>query len=122
MCNVCPLQLRDNISLFFKCKYATMIWRGISRCKGRDVLTVGNSIQQTWEKSWEKFRQGPATTRSDWAYLFMCTLWNIWKQRNDKVFSDKFKPPNYILVQQILQEAQLWMRYCTVSTIREGIG
>lgn len=99
MCVTCSQETAYH--LFFRRRYATMVWRGISRCKGKEVLTVGNSVQQTWEKSWEKFSLGAATRRRDWAFLFMCMLWNLWKQRNDKVFSDKFKPPN-VLIQQIL--------------------
>ena len=117
MCEACTLETAHH--LFFRCRYATAVWRELARSKGREVLSVGFSVQQTWEKSFEN--NSGAMQRKQWATLFMCTLWNLWKQRNDKVFSDKMKHPK-ILVQLILHEERLWMRYCTGSVSREGIG
>lgn len=119
MCVTCSQETAHH--LFFRCRYAMMVWRGISSSKGTEMLTVGNSVQQIWDKSWEKFSRGAAVERKEWAALFMCTLWNLWKQRNNKIFSDKCKPA-IILVHQIIEEAQLWLKYCTGARIREGIG
>lgn len=33
------------------------------------------------------------TTRKVWATHFMCVIWNLWKQINEKVCREKFKPP-----------------------------
>lgn len=100
--------------IFFRYRYTTVVWREVARRKGREVMTIGNSVHQTWNKLWDKIKQGDVMPRKEWATLFMCILWSLWKKRNKKVFSDKMKPPS-VLVQQILEKVQLW-RYCTGLT------
>ena len=81
MCDSCRVE--TEIHLFFRCRYAALVWRGIERCKGKTVMKIGDSIERTWDDSWEEARQDGTMERKDWATLFMCVVWNLWKQRNE---------------------------------------
>lgn len=92
MCVSCRQEIAHHI--FFRYRYTTVVWREVARRKGREVMTIGNSVHQTWNKSWDKIRQGDAMPRKEWATLFMCIMWSLWKKMNKKVFSNKIKPPS----------------------------
>lgn len=84
-------------------------------------MKIGDSIERTWDDSWEEARQDGTMERKDWATLFMCVVWNLWKQRNEKNFKNKLKA-SFLLVQQIIQEVNLWKTYCRGTVTRKGIG
>lgn len=104
MCDFCHLKIGNH--LFFMCRYAYVVWQEIERNKGTRVMRVGDSIEQTWDISWEEARRGGTMTRKNWATLFMRVNWNLWKQRNEMIFQAK-KQYIFRLVQQILQKVDL---------------
>jgi hypothetical protein len=81
LCEAC--QWETELHVFFKCRYALIIWRGIERNKDQKMMIIGNSIEQTWDRSWREARRGGTMTRKKWAPIFMCEIWNLLKQRNE---------------------------------------
>lgn len=113
-------QLESAWHLIYQCSYARTVWQEIGRRLHCTVMVRGISVQDTWDKSWEKVKQG-GMKRKEWAGLFACGAWQIWKQRNEKVFGGKVKPP-MVLTGLILEEFKLWILYCNGAGNREGIG
>lgn len=119
LCNSCQTETANHI--MFTCPYAKAVWEEIHRSTNTTIMVQGDSIQSTWDKSWQRVRRQGNLPRKEWASRLMCAVWLIWKQRNDKVFRGRTIPPT-ILANQIKHEGDLWMRFCRNSISREGIG
>ena len=66
-----------------------------------------DTIKATWLASMPV----DSSERKRWTILFSCTCWNLWKQRNMKIFQDKCRPAN-VVAEWIVHEVTLWEKYC----------
>lgn len=78
-----------------------------------------DTVEETWESSRKKGGTGGSIKK--WASNFMCVLWSIWRQRNEKIFRDRIMPPRQ-LADRIAEESKLWLQYCGSTAKRAGIG
>lgn len=79
--------------------------------------------EDTVEKTWESSRKNSIATKGIkvWSSRFMCVLWYIWRQRNERIFQDKMLPPKQ-LADRIVEDSVLWLRYCGSAARKKGIG
>ena len=119
LCADCQLETANN--LFFTCQYAKTVWDMIQRELGSTIMVEGETVQETWDKSWQFVKYCGRFSKKGWASGFMCAVWQIWRQRNEMVFRQKALPA-YKLANLIIQESQQWLKYCRSSISRSGIG
>jgi len=81
-CVLCNLAEEDSFHLFFRCPSSCNIW---SMC---DFFTTANTVLNQGQDSASIIFQLLQVLNGDEAALFCCTLWSIWKQRNNKVWND----------------------------------
>lgn len=118
LCDQCGPETAQNI--FFECSYARLLWNKIALLVGQTVMLNGDSIQQTWRNSYEKFK-GNHQMRTKWEALVSAACWMLWRERNCKVFEEKVQPLD-TLVQWIVSQATMWVRYCARGKRVKGIG
>jgi hypothetical protein len=103
LCTNCPME--STFHLFFQCQYALQVWNYFG-----DLVTISNSVESTWERSWHRYRVINHENKRTWATRFVGVLWGIWRQRNEMIFRGKRMPP-FILAERIRGEIQLWLHY-----------
>ena len=57
---------------------------------------------------WDSLAGDGAHNRKAMASLTLLTTWEIWNERNARVFKKKFAPPQIVL-ERIKREARLWV-------------
>jgi len=117
MCDTCELETA--VHLILSCSYAERVWRYLDTQLGFKIMVPRETMGDTWDGS--KRSRPRAVGKISWTSRFMCALWMLWKQRNEKIFRNKRTPPA-LLADKILQEGNLWMRYCGGSAPQTGIG
>lgn len=58
-----------SLHLLFRCPYAKAVWRKVTEFIQFPIVTVSNSIQQTWFRSQAVVSQGNAMKRKIWAVV-----------------------------------------------------
>ena len=121
-CVMCDTSnLETSYHLFFTCQYANRVWATLTLNTRIQIMIRGDSLEQTWARSEQKTIPLPRGAREKWASYFMAAVWHVWRQRNDKIFRGRAMPPEALAL-KIMEEAQLWLRYCGGTRAREGIG
>lgn len=73
------------------------------------------TIEQIWYESWAAFKRSFRGNNKEGikqsTTWFICVVWGIWKQRNERVFRGNNMPPG-LLAKRILQDGRLWLNYC----------
>lgn len=106
MCANCPIE--STLHLLFLCPYATHVWFLVSNLVGSVLMRSDLTTQLTWFRSQEM--KGKLETHK-WVTYYMCTVWNIWKQRNQLIFGGSRKDPS-LLADIIYNEAVMWLNNC----------
>lgn len=86
MCPLCDQENETSVHLYLKCCYAKEIWVLVSIWSGGTICMPAideDEMEIWWTRSLEPFSK--KQRRSVTAYLIM-TTWNIWKERNRRVF------------------------------------
>lgn len=67
LCGSCHLE--SALHLFFQCPSSVDIWNRVNNVMGYDLLVQGNSVQEIWRRSFNRFKHNPVT-RSRWQGIF----------------------------------------------------
>jgi hypothetical protein len=110
-CGLCPLckQTEEtNNHLFVHCRYTTRIWELL-----KDWLGIQGIHSRQWgglgiQEWWSSMAEGPSMHRKELATLTLLTVWEIWQERNARVFRNKLSP-TFVLLDKIKNEARLWV-------------
>lgn len=105
-CNDCTLE--TSMHLFFQCSYAVTYWNEIARLTGGHLMKPSDTVQNTYEFS---ARSRGTMRKKTWAVLFWAACWLLWKERNNRIFERKEKPP-VLVAQRAVQEGFLWLKHC----------
>jgi hypothetical protein len=106
-CKLCNQKDDTAIYLFFKCRYT--IWTG-TWLSWLGLLTLDTSL---WAKCisvkelWKSVICTNVARRKSFASLVMLTTWEIWNERNERVFHSVSTMPT-VIMDQIEVEAALW--------------
>lgn len=93
MCDQAP-ETEDHLCLH--CPFAKEVWGHVRTWSG-DLITIPDSSKgiEAW---WNSELQGlPQNTRRVKAALMMYTAWNLWKERNRRIFEGKCVQPLRVL-------------------------
>jgi hypothetical protein len=79
----------------------------------KDWLGIHGIHPRQWgdlnvEELWASLAEGPSTHRKGLATLTLLTVWEIWQERNARVFHNKLSP-SFVLLDKIKNEARLWV-------------
>jgi hypothetical protein len=108
LCQLCKREQEIAAHLLFKCRFTTRIWSAIRDWV--DVLEVdiaawgGIPTVKVW---WKALVLRCGHSRKAISSLIMLVSWEVWKERNARVFQHVCRLPN-VLVKAIKAEARLW--------------
>ena len=108
-CGPCPLCKRTTETadhLLLHCRYTARIWTALKEWLGLYDLDLSPWSNLTLPQWWRQMTQ-EGTHRKAMASLLFLTSWEIWNERNARVFRNKHFPPTNILA-KIKHEARLW--------------
>jgi hypothetical protein len=91
VCQLCKRKPESAAHLLFKCRYYLRIWNSLLSCLR--IISVDTSNWPnfvTVEDWWLSFIFVNGTRRTSFASLIMLTSWEIWNERNARVFRKAF--------------------------------
>lgn len=112
-CGLCPLckQTIETVNhLFVSCRYTIRVWNltkswiGINDIEPQQWQGAGLSIK-TW---WSMITDGVIPNRKALASLTLLITWELWNERNARVFRNKHAPP-FVVLDRIKNEVRLWV-------------
>jgi hypothetical protein len=110
-CGLCPLckqTLETNDHLFVGYRFIIRVWELLKQWLGlHDIhprLWGGLNIKE-W---WSLLAEGSSSHRKAIASLTLLTVWEVWNERNARIFHNKLSP-SLVIVDRIKAEARLWV-------------
>ncbi|KAJ3673141.1 hypothetical protein LUZ60_006515 [Juncus effusus] len=101
-CKLCTNGTMESADhLFIHCPYAKNVWNLF----GVIPPANGTSTLPFWERT--RHSLNDELVRRKWDLIWSATCWTIWKQRNQRIFTNKRAPPSisYMLASK---EAEIW--------------
>jgi hypothetical protein len=92
LCTLCKQTEETNTHLFVHCHYTVRIWELLKEWLGLHGIHPGQWAGATIQEWWSSVVEGPTTHQNGLASLAMLTVWEIWKERNARVFRNKLSP------------------------------
>ena len=109
-CTLCAGPMEDAAHLLASCPFSVQIWQGFLR---RCNLSLGlaPSATTTSLMIWSDHSYGmfPAKERKAWSSLVQLVWWNLWIERNARIFRNQ-RSPVVALIAKIVEEAAVWSR------------
>ena len=98
MCPLCRHSQESGVHLFQDCCYTRRIWEGIAMWSGNEHLrpsiwVLVDSVQ-IW---WENLDRTPSTARRGLRSIIILVCWEVWNERNVRIFKRKESAPMHLL-------------------------
>ena len=108
LCKLCNQVQETGAHLLFKCRFTTRIWSSIKTWLGlHDVMPSDWQHLPTVKDWWMEVINKKAPNRKAMMSLAMLVSWEIWKERNARVFRHH-SSTNAMVVTRIKDEAIMW--------------
>jgi hypothetical protein len=117
ICPLCCTVDESALHLLAKYRLSKRIWAEIQRWTGND-LQMGN-----WETChsvgqwWTLVTESPNTSRKPLRTMIILVSWEIWCERNARIFRNSASPPSSIL-SKIKEEGRAWVK-AGATTLQE---
>ncbi|WJX13206.1 hypothetical protein P8452_03622 [Trifolium repens] len=100
VCALCNIDNEDSEHVFFKCPSSQNVWN-----MAGFLQVVTNAINNSTNIQSIMFQILQQLSKDDTA-VFACTLWSIWKQRNNKIWNNVIDAQNFVFSRAVnmLQE------------------
>ncbi|XP_071685055.1 uncharacterized protein [Lolium perenne] len=108
-CQLCRCQPETARHILFECRYSKRIWQQTAswlHCPS--LLNDLGSGRDTVLQYWHAIAASPSTSRKGLQTAVILVGWEIWKERNARVFNNKASTP-MALMQKIKDEAANWI-------------
>jgi hypothetical protein len=92
--------------LFVHCRFTLRLWNKAKEWLGLLALRTNNWADLFFPEWWNISTSGHG--RKGLATLYMLIIWEIWNERNDRVFKNK-QAPLQIIFDRVKKEARLWV-------------
>ncbi|WVZ65166.1 hypothetical protein U9M48_014575, partial [Paspalum notatum var. saurae] len=107
-CPLCRRAPKSGIHLFAECRFTRRIWKELSSwtaTQGPDPRNWRpNGNLHHW---WTSTDAVPSTSKKGLRSLIILVCWEIWMERNNRIFN-RSESPNGVVLQKIKDEAHLW--------------
>lgn len=116
-CCLCKGAAEDIDHILLHCRFAREIWLRIFRlfhCVGAVPKTWADFLVIKW-----KFRKSDKRLKFLWRYSTMATMWQIWLERNRRIFEGKYKTDEDIW-SYIKNQIVLWARASKVLDLSDS--
>ena len=110
-CGACPLckQTMESVShLFVHCRVTQRVWNFIIHWLGLHTLQPLTWTTLSFNEWWSLLTDGSTPCRKAITTVALLTTWEIWNERNARVFKNKSSPPT-VVFDRIKREARLWV-------------
>lgn len=107
-CPLCRCDTETALHLVAMCRYTKRIWRLVATWAGYQQLEPAQ-----WEEArsvhqwWESLANTPGIPKKGLRSLILLVVWEIWKERNRRIFDHK-EMATGVLLAKIKEEASLW--------------
>jgi hypothetical protein len=94
-CGFCPLCKQteeSNNHLFVHCRFTTRVWKLLKEWLGLHGLHPRHWVDLSTQEWWSLLTEGASPRRKGLTFLTLLTVWEIWKERNARVFRQKLSP------------------------------
>ena len=109
VCHFCRCQPETGRHMFFECRYSRRIWAEASPWLHCPAITTSLAVTKpTILHYWKGLAKAPSPSRKGMHTAIILISWEIWKERNARVFNNKFTMPS-ILFQRIKTEGRIWI-------------
>ena len=108
LCKLCNQVQETAAHLLYKCRFTTRVWAGV-----KDWLGLNNVCPNAWQSIttvndwWTEVINKKSPSRKAIMSLAMLISWEIWNERNARVFRNHAKTNNMI-VEKIKNEVTMW--------------
>ncbi|OIT37415.1 hypothetical protein A4A49_52156 [Nicotiana attenuata] len=99
-CPLCNSGIKSISHLFFQCDYAAYIWNKILFWQGVNRKAMDWSDELKWPQEHAKGRSSEAEV---YRIALAASISYVWRERNQRVFQDKYSAPD-LIIKQIIQE------------------
>jgi hypothetical protein len=110
-CGLCPLckQVTESSNhLFVHCRFTVRIWELLKQWLGLIGVNPSHWAGLSTNEWWSQLASGSSPQRKALASLLLLTVWEIWNERNARVFKNK-SSPTFVILEKIKCEARLWV-------------
>ncbi|KAJ3669510.1 hypothetical protein LUZ60_011460 [Juncus effusus] len=109
-CSLCGSTFETRDHLLISCSFTVSTWRLANRYN--NISTAMPQGGHDFTSSWldNKKRMGQQR-RKKWETLWAAINWNIWKERNQRIFNARRRTP-LAIARKALDEADLWSKHC----------
>jgi hypothetical protein len=110
-CGLCPLckQIEEtNVHLFVHCRFTKRIWGLVKSWMGLEEVQPAQWINLSIEEWWTHLAETASPNHKGLSSLTLLIVWEIWKERNARVFRKKLSPM-FVILEKIKCEARLWV-------------
>jgi len=93
------------------CPFTSTVWEWVAsifKDTYRDRLSISNTL-----KNWRKYFLGNEIINKSWTLVPGFVIWNVWKERNSRIFKNKASKPQHI-IDQLLR----WLKDTISSLLR----
>jgi hypothetical protein len=108
LCTLCKQTEETCDHLFVHCRFTIRIWRLIEVWLGLQGLQTAQWTNLSISEWWSLLAEGASPNRKGLASLTLLVVWEIWKERNARVFRNKLSP-SFVILDAIKCEVRLWV-------------
>jgi hypothetical protein len=110
VCALCAQELEEAAHLCLHCVFAREVWMLVAHWSENlvSVSRPGVGLEDWWNSSTNSL---PKDRRARVSAIIIYTTWNLWKERNRRVFNNKSSTPSHVLA-LIKEEVQLRRLAC----------
>jgi hypothetical protein len=94
--------------LFVECRFTARIWELLKEWLGIHGINPRQWAGLPLKEWWSLMAEGASPHRKGIASLALLTVWEIWNERNSRVFHSKLST-TFVIVDRIKCEARLWV-------------
>lgn len=107
-CALCSGPMEDALHLLANCAYSKEVWRlALTRCALPPTLEPTPGTASLWDFCSNGSTAVTREMHKAWSSFVQILWWNIWKERNARIFrNESTRPTDTVL--RIIEEAKLW--------------
>ena len=108
-CQLCTCTPETRRHLLFKCRYSKRIWSAAANWLSYPdlLLSMGSNRPKVLDY-WHATARTPTSSPRGLKTAIILIVWEIWKERNERVFNNKSSMPSEVM-RKITEEGKAWI-------------